>query len=666
MKMSWAGALALLIAVATIAPQMAAAQSASVDQAPATGPVPLSAYGALPSLEMVSLSPDGLRMARITVTGEDRALMVSEIATGAVLAVAKVGVTKVRAVDWITDDRLLITVSVTQSIPVLNIPKSEWAMGLIFDVTTRRTTQILNSTRGVAPMLLSNPDIRRSPQGAEIYVRALSIAGGGSLDLYQVDSVTGHGATAGVMGFDVQDYALDPNGAVIAKAFYDNRHRWALLLREGRTSSYSTNWITEAALDEPALMGMGTTPRSVLVEADRDDLPADPANPGSRLLEVDVDTGAWTRLPFTRSPQYLIRHPLTGLLIGGSRMGENGQAYEFIDRTAAARWAAINRAFPGKAPVLASWSDNLRQVLVLTGGAGSSGVYQLIDFDRNVANVVGEAYPLIGPAQVGEIRPISYPAADGLDIPGYLTLPPGVTEPKGLPLVVLPHGGPAAHDDGSFDWLAQAIAARGYAVLQPNFRGSTGYGDAFLEAGYGEWGRKMQTDLSDGVRWLDAQGIIDPARVCIVGASYGGYAALAGATLDPDVYRCAVSIAGVSDLRNMVVWTSRQTGRRDHPAVRYWNRFMGAEKLGDRSLDERSPARLASRATIPILLIHGRDDTVVPIEQSRMMANALRGAGKPYEFVELDGEDHWLSRADTRTRMLTETVRFLEVNNPAK
>ena len=236
--------------------------------------------------------------------------------------------------------------------------------------------------------------------------------------------------------------------------------------------------------------------------------------------------------------------------------------------------------------------------------------------------------------------------------------------PQGLPLIVLAHGGPAARDVLGFDWWAQAIASRGYAVLQPNFRGSTGYGRDFLEAGYGEWVRKMQPDLSDGVRWLAGQGVIDPARVCIVGASYGGYAALAGPTLDRGVYRCAVSVNGVSDLRRMVDREARMRAEDENAAVRYWNRFMGAERLGDRSLDERSPFRLAEQADAPILLIHGRDDTVVPVEQSRLMAQALRRAGKPVELVELDGEEHWLSRSSTRLQMLTALMAFLLEHNP--
>ena len=177
----------------------------------------------------------------------------------------------------------------------------------------------------------------------------------------------------------------------------------------------------------------------------------------------------------------------------------------------------------------------------------------------------------------------------------------------------------------------------------------------------------MQTDLSDGVRFLAGRGIIDPEKVCIVGASYGGYAALAGPALDPGVYRCAVSVAGVSDLRAMLTSETRLSGsgaESRNPIIRYWNRFMGGAGSGDRTLDERSPARQADRVDAPILLIHGRRDTVVPYEQSTIMADALRRAGKPVELIALDGEDHSLSQAETRLQMLEATIRFLEENNP--
>jgi dipeptidyl aminopeptidase/acylaminoacyl peptidase len=171
----------------------------------------------------------------------------------------------------------------------------------------------------------------------------------------------------------------------------------------------------------------------------------------------------------------------------------------------------------------------------------------------------------------------------------------------------------------------------------------------------------MQTDLSDGVRDLARMGLIDPKRVCIVGASYGGYAALAGATLDPDAYRCAASVSGPSDLHRMVVWAKIHTGV---ASQRYWTRFMGASDPQDKTLDEISPSEHADKVSIPVLLIHGKDDTVVPLEQTRIMEKALRDAGKPVEVVVMPGEDHWLSRGETRLQMLQSVVAFLEKNNP--
>jgi dipeptidyl aminopeptidase/acylaminoacyl peptidase len=260
------------------------------------------------------------------------------------------------------------------------------------------------------------------------------------------------------------------------------------------------------------------------------------------------------------------------------------------------------------------------------------------------------------------VRSLAFKAADGTALSGYLTLPNGRTA-KGLPLIVFPHGGPAARDEPGFGWWSQAMASRGYAVLQVNYRGSDGFGTAFLEAGYGQWGRKMQTDLSDGVRYLATEGTIDPKRVCIVGASYGGYAALAGATLDPGVYRCAVSVAGISDMRQFAAWSLRQ---HDVSVQRYFDRFVGAKGPTDPSLDEISPADHIGAATPPILLIHGKDDTVVPFEQSQTMADALRRAGKPVELVVLRREDHWLSHGETRLQMLQATMDFVAKNNPAQ
>jgi dipeptidyl aminopeptidase/acylaminoacyl peptidase len=285
--------------------------------------------------------------------------------------------------------------------------------------------------------------------------------------------------------------------------------------------------------------------------------------------------------------------------------------------------------------------------------------YELIDLDKSSAIPIGKVYA--GLDNTLEVRRINYKAADGFEIPAYLTLPRG-RAPKSLPLVVMPHGGPAAYDTAEFDWWSQALADQGYAVLRPNYRGSN-LNVQFQEAGYGQWGRKMQTDLSDGVRYLVKEGIADPGRVCIVGGSYGGYAALAGATLDPEVYRCAVSVAGISDLGKMQRWEGR--GNVDVRDVeRYWDRYWGVSGSFDPALDTISPIRHLDAVKMPVLLIHGRDDTVVPFEQSQIMFDGLKSQKKDVELVTLKKEDHWLSRGETRLQMLEATVAFLKAHNP--
>ncbi len=230
-------------------------------------------------------------------------------------------------------------------------------------------------------------------------------------------------------------------------------------------------------------------------------------------------------------------------------------------------------------------------------------------------------------------------------------------------MIVFPHGGPQARDTLGFDWWAQALAARGYAVLQPNYRGSD-LNQKWVESGYGEWGRKMQTDLSDGLAYLAAQGIVDPKRACIVGASYGGYAALAGVSIQSGIYRCAVSVAGVSDPANMLQWVAGKEAYGAKIGTRYWERFLGVANPGDKKLDAISPLKHADKITVPLMLIHGREDSTVPYEQSTDMVKALKRAGRTPEFVTLDKEDHYLSRSATRLQMLKSSLAFLEKNNP--
>ncbi len=286
--------------------------------------------------------------------------------------------------------------------------------------------------------------------------------------------------------------------------------------------------------------------------------------------------------------------------------------YQFLDP---GRCSSVGGRSPpptlGRQVDLVSFSDDRRKFLVRVDSPTDGPAYAYVDLDTKTGRWLADEFVDLKPDDISPVRSIAFKAKDGLPLTGYLTLPRG-KEAKNLPLVVFPHGGPAARDEPGFDWWAQAMASRGYAVLQVNYRGSEGFGWSFLSAGFGQWGRKMQTDLSDGVRYLASQGTVDPKRVCIVGASYGGYAALAGAALDPGVYRCAAAVAGIADLAKFVGWAKSDAGGGEGVGVqRYWLRYMGPPA----TLAEISPAEQVAKVTIPVLLVHGKDDTVVPYAQ---------------------------------------------------
>ena len=236
---------------------------------------------------------------------------------------------------------------------------------------------------------------------------------------------------------------------------------------------------------------------------------------------------------------------------------------------------------------------------------------------------------------------------DGLDLTTYLTLPVGVAGP--CPLVVMPHGGPELRDGYDFDAFVQAFAAKGWAVLQVNFRGSGGYGRTFADAGRRRWGVEMQNDVEDALAATLASGKIDPARVAISGGSYGGYAALMGAVKTPDAYRAVVSIAGVSHLDDFLANARSEDGA-DSPTYQYWLKTIGDPVADKALLAASSPALRAREIKAPVLLVHGTADAIVPVEQSKTMNKALKAAGNPAKYVQMDWVGHrgW-DRFTTRT-----------------
>lgn len=627
--------------------------AAEADPANTLGaPPPLTAFSKLPDIDKVALSPDGKRIALIKGLGAQRLLLDIDLEKNDFKAL-KVGDVKVRSLFW-GDETHIILIS-SQSVYLRDFVggKDEYYSGQILDLPRNKTFALFDHTEGFYPIVMGDYNRIKVKDAYRVTASNVKIQDEGLRSLYSFDLNTGRGRQMDEVPYHVQNWIVRPDGEIMARAEYDRDTKvWTLRYRQN--GKWRAIYSEKQLLDAPSLVGRGRDDESVLVYINA-------GEKAGNYYEVFPDGRFSEPLDTKGSNVGTFYHPATRKLAGFINYTPDGPAYTFFAADLANLPRLIEKGMPDYTyRTLEDVSDDGKKIIVYGEGPGDPGSYYFIDYTTKSFKIVGQTRPEVPAEWVAEKRRITYKAADGLEINGYLTLPPG-REAKNLPLIVLPHGGPEFYDDISYDWMSQAIASRGYAVLQPNFRGSSGYGEAFTEKGYGEWGRKMQTDLSDGVRYLAKEGTIDAKRVCIVGASYGGYAAMAGATLDPGVYRCASGIAPVTNLKKMIAYEEESVGYdKQARKVLYWKRFLGDESRWA----EVSPDLKAANVTIPIQLIHGKDDTVVPIDQSYRMRDALKKAGKDVDLILLKEEDHWLSREATRVQTMDAVVSFIEKHNP--
>jgi cephalosporin-C deacetylase-like acetyl esterase len=617
---------------------------------------PLNAYGQLPSLDHAAVSPDGAHIALLGGTAEARSIAVVTSDGKKVVIALPVGDAKVRDVAWGDASHLIITTSTTAKINGLTGPQREWYIAIVFDIVTGKHSRLLEGAENAIDSIFNTPTILKIGGRATAFVEGESFPGTqGVFTLYRQDLASGIPTVIAVGNENTQDFLVDDTGHIAARVdCSEATGRWALW--SGKDDHLSRSVEITAPLDSPDLIGFSGNQDTLLVG-----LPD-----GDHRVYRELVRGSTTLSPPLHGLEDsgIIQDSATRTVIGSVNSTLASVDYTFLAPADQQSWAAIKRAFPHDIVRFESWSADRRMIVLKVEGQSGAAFFKL-DMSTRHADWLGDEYTDIGADDIGPVKAFHYDAADGTTIPAYLTLPTDRGTSR-LPLVVLVHGGPAARDDPGFDWWAQGLASLGYAVFQPQYRGSDGFGDAFMTSGYGQWGRKMQTDVSDGVKYLADAGTIDPARVCIVGGSYGGYAALAGVTLQSGIYRCAVSLAGPSDLRRFLASEATKNDGSGNSTLRYWRRFMGAQSSSDPTLDAISPARLADRVKVPVLLIHGLDDTVVPFEQSKIMADALNRAGNPTQLVTMKSEDHWLSRSATRMAMLHATADFLAKHNPVE
>lgn len=622
-------------------------------QAPATErppePLPVAALAALPDLTDPTLSPDGHRIAaQANVDGKSRIAVWDLRNRQAPPRLLAHDNYELRWLRWAGPSRLLIGVLTTARYSGIEVPITR-VIAMDTSGNSTWSVRMLDAGRG----LVGDTVIHFDPEGRFVLVNNQP-----TMDqypaVYRVDLATGESTQVQRPRDGVWRWFADAEGVVRLGVDYSAR-RIRMFYRE-RAGEELRRLETMRLPEDDGVVDqvrfVGQNQGVVLTNGVT-----------GRFAVYGYDFATDTR------GAAIFEHAtadVTAVLVG--RNGEvDGITYEddrqrihWIDPEYRRLQATIDRALPNKINRMIDRSADQQRLLIWSSAADDPGTYYVFDRAARRMEPFMSPYDGLVDRRFAPVRPISFRGRDGTEIPGYLTLPPG-REARGLPLVLMPHGGPFARDSWSFEPWVQFLASRGYAVLQVNFRGSTGYGRAYVERGYGQLGSGMIDDMEDGVDWLVGQNMVDARRVCIVGASYGGYAALWAPTRKPERYRCAASFAGISDLGAMLRYDSRRfTATRYTRALR--RQLRGGEEA---DLAAISPIRQVERMRVPMLIAHGERDTTVPPSQSRNLIRALGTGRAGLESVFYPEAAHGFSRPQDSADFLRRLEAFLARHNPS-
>lgn len=635
-------------------------------QTPAALPVDdlAARFGARESIAHASLSPDGTSVAWIApLKGQSSVVLVVPVGTGErprPVLKADGDPERIRRCDWVSERRLVCSLY----------------------AIVQAGTELLPYSRVVA-VDADGKNVQVLSKKENSYTRGFNLYGGDVIDWlpgeddsvlmtrnYLPDDRTGSrmGSTKQGLGVDRLDtrtlaaVKVEPPRGDAAGYISDGRGtvRITALMGESSEGYYSgvvqylyrrkgsEQWEPLDKVDMRAPEGF--TP--VAVDPDLDVAYGWKASDGRDALYTKRLDGTGTETLVFAHPTVdvdsLVRIGRRNRVIGVSYATDIRQ-FKYFDVPTERALANAARAIPGRKLLrLVDSSLDESRLLLWAGDDADPGRYYLYDRRKNEMRLLFNERPGLADVPLARMKPMDYPAADGTRVPGYLTLPPGKDSIAGLPAIVLPHGGPSARDEWGFDWLSQFFALRGYAVLQPNFRGSAGYGDAWLQQnGFKSW-RIAIGDVVDAGRWLLREGA-DPQRLAILGWSYGGYAALQSAVVEPDLFKAVVAIAPVTDLSTLAEET------RIFASYRLTRDYIGTGP----HLQEGSPARHADAIRAPVLMFHGDLDRNVRSKQSRLMAKNLEKAGRRVELVTFAKLDHQLEDPDARARLLAESDRFI-------
>ncbi|NOX82189.1 MAG: S9 family peptidase [Alphaproteobacteria bacterium] len=618
---------------------------------------PIEAYGELAEIRSFDISPDGSRFAFFRRQGDREIMVVFEAGAG-VIGSLDVTEVKARRLDFISNKHVVVFASQTTKLG----GGFEDNQGMSFNIETGEVLALMSkekryrfyaATAGGQLTPTDNPD--------EAFFTTWTAAKGEKArsTLVRGNLITGKASIVTKGSSSSIDWSVTRDGTVIAREDYDDSTNlyeiytrkdgvWKRIYRE-RSELPKIGYVGYLPDRSGLLVWKNLSKYSVqtLHKLSFDGTLSEPLyNSENRNINA-VYRDSWDQ-------------------VIGFRYAGMKPSYFFFDQGINEAVNRVASSFPDDAVILSDWTDDYSQLVFFVSGAKTAPATFLLNRNTRAFGKLVPNYLRIADADIMPVDLTEYKARDGLVIPSLLTHPKGATKGSKLPLIIMPHGGPEAFSSLGFSYRAQYFASRGYLVLQPNFRGSAGFGTDHIDAGHGEWGGKMQDDLTDGVNHLVAEGWADPDRVCIIGASYGGYAALAGGAFTPDLYKCVAAIAPVTDVSAFLNDIAFDLGK-NSSSISYWKDWLGDRQKDKEAMAAISPVNSAGNFKSPVLLMHGTDDTIVPYNQSIKMRDALLGARKDVRFVKLDKEDHWMSNNETRLQALKELDRFVrETIGPAR
>lgn len=627
----------IFLSYLTIA-QSAAAQGPSVEP-----------YAKLPEKTKFVISPSGNFIAyRDTSEGRD-IVVVIDMQKKALSGMVDVSSVKPRDIQFVSDNNLIMYVQ-QDAVLYGYIGKHRVSAAFAYNIAEKKFHQLLTPGKGIYSGQINYARVKGiSPDEKYVYMMALQDESNWSLFKSNLDrEAKPRLVQRGTR--DTNDFFIDEKGEVIARERFSNEknlHR----VESKISGKWEVIYENETKIRTASFHGLTPDRKKLVMRKTSKETKR------RAYYTLALDDGSIEGPVFEREDKDVESLIMSvNRIVAGVRYSGFEPSYEFFDPKLNARLNGIKNVLPGSSIWVRDNTEDWNNIILYSTGDHNAGEY--LYYSNGSLTSLAIERPDIAQSDVNPVEEYYYKARDGLTIPTLITIPRG-KEVKNLPAIMLPHGGPEYYDRKGFDYQAQYFASQGYLVIQPQFRGSTGFGLSHKLKGRGEWGRKMQDDLTDAVLALANAGKVDKSRVCIVGSSYGGYAALAGAVFTPDLYRCVVAINGVADVETMVK-DEREDYGKDHWVVEYWDRVISKGKFDEDHLAQISPVNHADKIQAPVLLIHGEYDKVVPKKQSKKMQRAMNKAGKDVEYLELRMGDHYLSSAQNRMdamKMIEEFVK---------